>query len=623
MSTIASSPPQLDRLRESADGYAVRSLIGPETVARLLDIYHRLAVDPEQPFLASNRDLDREGARAVDQQLKAELAEPLAAALPGFEPFIAAFIVKGGTLGDRVEFHQDWTYTEEPDTPAVLVWIPLVDVSQSNGALAMVRGSHRWSHGIRPSGAENPAAELQADLAAQAVLVPLRAGEAVFYDPAILHGSPPNVTASPRPAVAVGLRPAGGSLVHFCATGGEATSGHQVDESWFTLEPFAEVPADAPTVEAWAPRVDVADLRAGLGVHPAESDAAVHSSHRSGPDLERVTTTPILRDPDHDEALRRDGYASFPLLDADAVARLREDFGRLHGWHGAGFHADLAVDAAPYRRAVKDLLQAELGAIVTDLFVDHVPFLRNFLCKWPGEGSSLYLHQDWMYVDERIHEPTYVVWIPLQDIGLDNGPLEVLPGSHRLDRSLRGVELTGPWMVEEDEIRPRLVSLPVPAGTCVIMDNGLVHCSPDNLTDEPRVIAAMGMRPRTAPLVLFRRVDDRTAARYHADEEYFVSLTPGALHQAPPNRPLLELIDLQGEDLSRDDLARRMDQVDPRGPFTSAEPTSAPTEGETAGPSLAAERTAPVPEPAPQTLPAKARRAFGRAVHTLRAKRAR
>jgi hypothetical protein len=266
-----------------------------------------------------------------------------------------------------------------------------------------------------------------------------------------------------------------------------------------------------------------------------------------------------LVDGDRDRLLRRDGFVTFPLLDAPRVAEVRAIFERVHGWEGEGFHADLTIPDPDYRRQVNEALAGALAGTVTPLFLDHEPFLYNFVCKFPGVDSELYLHRDWMYVDERAGHRTYVAWIALEDIRGDNGRLRVLRGSHRLDRSWRGTDLGPPWLQHQDTIRERLRSVRVRAGDCVVFNNALLHCSYPNLTDRPRLVAAVGMKPKGAPLVHFRREDAATAQRFDVDETFFCELTPQDLTDAPPPSPPAEQVPDNQLDLTADELAALLD----------------------------------------------------------------
>jgi hypothetical protein len=269
--------------------------------------------------------------------------------------------------------------------------------------------------------------------------------------------------------------------------------------------------------------------------------------------------TQVLRDRRHAAALERDGFAVIAGFAPDVVDELRAGFGELHGWDGEGFHADLTVDDPSYRQATSDRIAKRLDARATALFVDHRPFLRNYICKFPGAESALYLHRDWMYVDERRGGRTFVAWTALEDITGHNGQLQVLRGSHKIDSSLRGTELVARWIEREDVIRARLEAIPVRAGDCIVFDNALVHCSYPNHTDRPRVVAAVAMRPTHAPLVHFRRRDESTAERFDVDDRFFLDYTPVQLLAAPPDLPVVETVADDQVELDDDELAAAID----------------------------------------------------------------
>jgi beta-hydroxylase len=270
--------------------------------------------------------------------------------------------------------------------------------------------------------------------------------------------------------------------------------------------------------------------------------------------------TQVLIDPESDRRLARDGFVKLPLLSAADVAPLRERFLELRGTEGEGFASDLIVDDPEYRETATREIAKAVDEVAGSLFVDHEPFLRSFLCKYPGPTSDLYLHRDWMYVDEREGARTYVVWIALQDITGDNGQLRVLRGSHRLDDTLRGTSLTAPWLDHVDTIERRLLSVPVRAGECIVFDNALVHSSYPNHTDDPRVAVAVGFRPTGVPLVHFRRIDEALAARYDVDEAFFGAVTAQGLIAQPPELPVAEEVPIVEHRWSADELAARLDR---------------------------------------------------------------
>ena len=109
--------------------------------------------------------------------------------------------------------------------------------------------------------------------------------------------------------------------------------------------------------------------------------------------------------------------------------------------------------------------------------------------KPPGGVEKPY-HQDSAYFTI---EPTNLVtcWTALDDVVLDNGPMWVIPGSHRQGI----VDHSQEWMIREkrdmqvpDELfdRSRATAITMPAGSCSFHHSLLLHSSTPNHTDRPR-----------------------------------------------------------------------------------------------------------------------------------------
>ncbi len=512
-------------------GYTTSELLPAEVVADLQDLLVGLGVEDRHGFFASSNDLDGEAAAAIAQRIVELVSPHLARLLPGHEPFLASFLTKGHERGSAVSFHQDLTYTDERHDRTVVAWIPLCDVDARNGAMAVLPGSHLWTDGCRPGGPRPlPTEAFQEELAGLARVVPLRAGEALLYDAALAHGSGPNPTAEGRPAVGVALAPRDAGLVHVHVDDDGGLTAWSVDADYYTHQSLWSRPEGYPATEVWGPPVDEDALSAALRRAAQDGDADGRDGARQ-----------VLVDPEADEALRRDGFAVIDLPQAaELAAELSNFYAREHGLGGSGFEPDLVNPDLDYRRGVSDRLSADFDAMASDLFIDYDPFLRVFLAKWPGPQSDLYLHRDWMYVDERTSGHTYVVWIPLCHVDERNGPLQVLRGSHLIDDSPRGTNLNAPWINHHDVVVPRLEAVTAQLGQAVVLDNALVHSSLPNESDDLRLVAAVGMRPSGAQLIHFLRADDETAWRFDIDESFLMTSTPQGLLAEPPDLPVVE-----------------------------------------------------------------------------------
>jgi hypothetical protein len=233
-------------------GFTTVRLLDGDGLTRLRTALDALEVDPDDPYWVSSVHGSRAVAGGTSGLLADHLSGPVGDLLPGHVPFMAACISKGRG-GGRVGLHPDWTYLDEREHRARIVWCPLTDTDESSGAMVVVPGSHRTMRGLRGSGPfPSPVARVEEELWRGAVeTVPLRAGEAVVWDAAVLHGSWPNPSSSPRTAAVIGWVPASAPLVHFHLGDDTDLAGYEVDRRYFVEQEYASRPTGYRRIEPW------------------------------------------------------------------------------------------------------------------------------------------------------------------------------------------------------------------------------------------------------------------------------------------------------------------------------------------------------------------------------------
>jgi hypothetical protein len=117
------------------------------------------------------------------------------------------FIVKKAGARD-FQVHQDWSIVDETKYISMNIWIPLLDVDDKNGAMWIVKGSHRIDRRVRGGGYlfpdYMPAFE---KLLKYATVFPMKAGELLLFYHSTIHGSPANTSNLPRVSVQISLLP--------------------------------------------------------------------------------------------------------------------------------------------------------------------------------------------------------------------------------------------------------------------------------------------------------------------------------------------------------------------------------------------------------------------------------
>lgn len=144
--------------------------------------------------------------------------------------------------------------------------------------------------------------------------------------------------------------------------------------------------------------------------------------------------------------------------------------------------------SAAYLAAMRD--NRALDA-VADLIGPNVEFNNAKInSKQPGSATHVKYHQDFMF-QPHTNEDLIAVLFFIDDVSLENGPLQVVPGTHRgpLFEHWHDEVFTGAVSkdVEENHLGD---AIPVtgPAGAACLMHTRLLHGSAPNTTDVPRTL---------------------------------------------------------------------------------------------------------------------------------------
>lgn len=274
----------------------------------------------------------------------------------------------------------------------------------------------------------------------------------------------------------------------------------------------------------------------------------------------------MLRERDRD-LLADEGYVVLPFLSASTVDELREGFALIHPEDRTD---TIVTDYMEWDRSVMRSTRALVERLVLPHLADLVPgfqlVMATFVAKYPGPQSTMYLHDDRSFVDER-RARALTAWIPLDDVGPDtgNGTLELVPRSHRIERGPSGSnspDLYRPW---ERFLRTHLQPVAARAGSAVLYDCRVLHASGPNCGDRPRVALAMALAPEDEQLI--HVVDGPDAARLHAvGPDFFLDHHPRQIEaQMPASCPVIEVLDGRPR-LDTTSLAELFGEVPPTDP---------------------------------------------------------
>jgi len=129
--------------------------------------------------------------------------------------------------------------------------------------------------------------------------------------------------------------------------------------------------------------------------------------------------------------------------------------------------------------------------LVSEIFGPNIKHWTNKInLKLPGSGTEVKFHQDFPY-EPHSNEDIMTVLFFLDDVTFENGPLEVVPGTHNgpLHSLWHDGIFTGAVSVEiEAECKTKAISCVGKAGTACLMHSKLLHGSKPNNSKTPRCL---------------------------------------------------------------------------------------------------------------------------------------
>jgi hypothetical protein len=223
------------------NGYAKISLINEEEVARLYNYYNTLNNDHvgEYGFHVTMDNKDTGFVKRVLTELSDVIMPRTKEHFQDVKMFTGSYVVKEPRVNSFVPPHQDWSFTDEKEYGSVTVWTALMDMDIDNGAMAVLKGSHKFFPYRRASpspGFKSPFQAHSFELFPYMELIPMKAGEALVFDNRTIHASPPNHTDKTRVAAGIGLTPVEAKLVHYNVVPGsdpQMIAGYEITPEFF------------------------------------------------------------------------------------------------------------------------------------------------------------------------------------------------------------------------------------------------------------------------------------------------------------------------------------------------------------------------------------------------------
>lgn len=218
-------------------GYLVVDLLDPVACAELRIAYEHLDHGDQWDsefapgFHTTMYDSRLDYRRQVCSLIEHAMSSTLDTLLVDHRICLANFTVKQ-PAGEPVPGHVDWSFVDEAGASSATVWCALEDISEEQGALTVIPGSHRQVDFIRPVNVRDY--DRHSSVAGgEQVAVPVRVGQAVVLDNRTVHGSSANRSDRTRVAAAAVVAPRAVPLHHYWIDGDDELVQLEIEPQFF------------------------------------------------------------------------------------------------------------------------------------------------------------------------------------------------------------------------------------------------------------------------------------------------------------------------------------------------------------------------------------------------------
>lgn len=501
------------RLQEAFDrlGYVVVPGISEMQLQQMVKGYQQLPDANPTDFESTMNSPSPRHKQQVHELIAPVAAEIAGRYLHNYQPVIGNFVVKQPSPHSAVPPHQDWTMCDEHQYAGVNIWTALTDMSEANGGIYILPGSHRLPFCVR--GNFIPAAFDSGLFPDHQCLTPvfLKAGESLIYDLRCIHCSPPNRSDAVRMAAGCACIPAEAEPLHFFLdTAAEKLTAYRASADFYFHYAYGvnRVPEGAVKISETAAYLPV---RFERDIQEQMMDAQTIA----------LPGRPPFRSADLQRRYEEDGYVLLDFLSEAEVQQVLHEFDAHTGWFSQGFMSSVYAPQEDYREFADRLLRPLGERLVKEYMPHYRVVIGTFMVKGAGEQSAMYPHQDWTLVDEHRYA-SFNIWIPLVDTTRENGAMSIMKGGHKMPFTMRGSNVPDA-LADKSQFTPdKLTYMPMKAGQALVYDHRCIHVSPPNLSGKLRPAIAIGIVP--AGVEVFHYFFDKEAQRlrrYKADKEFY------------------------------------------------------------------------------------------------------
>lgn len=254
----------------------------------------------------------------------------------------------------------------------------------------------------------------------------------------------------------------------------------------------------------------------------------------------------IIKDDFLNNFYLENGYAKFQLFDSEQVNEIKSFYKKNasnQNVKGLSLHATSnSGDVKLIEKVSTFLMHNYFEPELQKHLVEYELTLSNFIVKEPTKNSVCNAHQDWLLVDEDKYT-SFNCWVSLEDANYMTGNLQIIPGSHKFQKSIRAMHTDRFYEKGKKRISDFMVDVPTKAGECVIFNHGVIHASRMNRSNYPRIAIVAGGYSKEADLLFFFRESSSSqyVEKYKINKDILLRMKEG---ERPKGGQLLEKVQI-------------------------------------------------------------------------------
>ena len=180
------------------NGFVVIDFYNNEEISKLNKFFYSLQDVPKDGFFPTTFFQNKQMRDKVDNYVVEIGNRSIENIFKDIKIVHGSFIIKNSDKKSELRLHQDMSLVDESKFSGANIWIPLIDLTVTNGALYVLPKSHRIFPTYRGASIPNMYDKHTNFILPYLTPLYLKAGQAVIFDQSIIHYSPPNLSGKIR-----------------------------------------------------------------------------------------------------------------------------------------------------------------------------------------------------------------------------------------------------------------------------------------------------------------------------------------------------------------------------------------------------------------------------------------